>query len=157
PDPRARADSAKLLTGDEIFIAIGDKHPQGASGSVQSIEVAVTFGRALARGGGQNLATPFSANGGPQALFLGAYPPVQGMSVLSTESYQYQDKDGSLWTVDWWVLPLGAVADAPPSQHQDPFTFMVGARVVTNSQATLYFSHDPEIDVGTEQALGQYA
>lgn len=144
-----RADSASLQQGDNIFIAFGEKFLQtGGAAKVQSLQVAVTFGRALSRGAAQVNASPFGPNNNPTSLFLAQF-------TAPTETHNYQDNDPqqTKYTVNWYVLNLGTITD-PARRNHNPYTFIVGA-LATTATANYSFSHDPEVDVGTDQSLEQ--
>ncbi|MFN7936561.1 MAG: hypothetical protein U0R19_24780 [Bryobacteraceae bacterium] len=148
-----RPDSVKLRPQDHIYLAIGEKYPLGTQPQLTSIQVAVAFGRSLSRGATEVLASPFGAASNPVALFLGQFPTTANPPGMTKESYNYTDKDNSQWTVDWYIIQPGSVTDSAPAQAPHKYTFLVGA-IAQTASGTYTFAHDPEVDVGTEQALG---
>lgn len=154
PIPGSRPDSAILHQDDHIYIAIGEKYAtNGGSPQVTSVQAAVTFGRALARGASETIASPFGAATNPAALLLGHYPDTTVPPSMTSETYAYPDGQ----SVTWYIIQPGSVTDNAPAANRHKYTFMVGVIVTTRSGQTYTFTHDPEVDVGTDQALAQSA
>ncbi|MBS1826980.1 MAG: hypothetical protein JST93_16800 [Acidobacteria bacterium] len=148
-----REDSTVLLKDDQIALAFGEKRPVGAPRQVQSVQVAAIVTRALDRNPTQVAASPFGVAGNPTALFTGqttggASSPTLGFA----GPFQITDQDGSVWTVEFYVLNLGTVTEQVVNPRQPSRYSVVVAANVTTAAGTFSFSHDPEVDVGTEQA-----
>ena len=150
-----RPDSALLLSDDSVAFAFGEKRPVGAARQVQSVQAAAVIARSLDRKAAQAIASPFGPSTNPTTLFIGQTTGGVSSSTLSFAGpFTITDKDGSQWTVEFYVLNLGAVTEQVANPRQPShYTVMVAANVVIGNGMTISFGHDPEVDVGTEQAM----
>ena len=149
-----RIDSTLLLNDDQVSIAFGEKRPAGSPRQVQSIQAAVVIARSLDRNAAQGIASPFGSTTNPTTLFIGQTTGGVGSSSLGFAGpFSITDKDGSQWTVEFYVLNLGTVTEQVSNPRQPShYTAMVAANVQT-ANGTFSFGHDPEVDVGTEQSM----
>ena len=150
-----RVDSTLLLKDDEVGLAFGEKRPAGTDRQVQSVQAAAVIARSLDRNAAQGNASPFGPTTNPTTLFIGQTTGgVSSSSLNFAGPFNMTDKDGSQWSVEFYVLNLGAVTEQVANPRQPShYTVMVAANVVMTNGTTISFGHDPEVDVGTEQSM----
>ncbi|MFN7936562.1 MAG: hypothetical protein U0R19_24785 [Bryobacteraceae bacterium] len=149
-----RIDSTLLLKDDQVGVAFGEKRLTGMPRQVQSIEAAAVIARSLDRNAAQGIASPFGPATNPTTLFIGQTTGGASSSSMGFSGpFTITDKDGTQWTVEFYVLNLGAVTEQVANSRQPShYTVMVAANVTT-ANGTFSFGHDPEVDVGTESSM----
>lgn len=142
-----REDRVALGPGDNLCVAVGEKVPAGAAQQVRRIRLNATVSFRPSAGRTLPPGSPFGPAANPRAAFSGVFPADGDMPLLVRVTVQgVLDGDGNRYDTYWYLLDLGRVRGNAQGQYE----LAIGAEVTTTAGTQLTFSHDPEVDVGTD-------